>query len=246
MSRIGGKSLSASRVFWLAALVLSVLVISPFSRAAEAVDAEIMLLVDVSRSVDAKEYLLQRDGYADAFRDSALFDAYIAKGRHRRIAVTLMYWSSPDLRRVAVPWMLIDSRAAAQGFAEAIIKGSAASDGKGLAARPFDGTTAPGSALAFGFPLFFDNAFEGTRKVMIVSGDGPENAGIPTPKARDEALAAGIDTINTLPIVSETLKAWYVKNIQAGKDAFTVGAKDFPDLPAAIRHVLQRTLSPDR
>lgn len=236
---------SCLRLF-VAMALLSSLAFSASLRAAEPVDAEIMLLVDVSRSVDAKEYLLQRDGYVAAFRDPALISDHVARGRHRRIAVSLVYWSSPSFKQVAVPWTVIDGTATAEAFAEAIIKGSAISVGKGMAVRPFDGTTAPGSAIAFGYPRFFDNAFDGVLKVMIVSGDGPENDGISTPKVRDEAIAKGIDAINTLPIGSETLKNWYITNIQAGKDAFTVGVRDFPDLPAAIRYLLFRTLSPDR
>lgn len=233
--------------FGLATFVAAGVALSPtILHAAVPVDAEIMLLVDVSRSVDAKEYLSQRDGYVEAFRDSSLIDEHVTKGHHRRIAVSLIYWSSPGFRQVAVPWTLIDGPASAQAFADAIIKGSAIGDGKGASSRPFDGTTAPGSAIAFGSLGFLDNAFDGSRKIMIVSGDGAENDGIPTAKSRDEAIAKGIDTINTLPIGSETLKNWYIKNIQAGKDAFTVVAKDFPDLPAAIRHILFRTLSPKR
>ncbi len=248
MLKLGGIFSPAWNVRYrlLALMSLAVFMLSAPARALEAVDLELLLLVDVSRSVDANEYILQRDGYADAFRDPAFYSGYIASGRYRRIAVSLVYWSSPNFRQVAVPWMRVDSSASAAEFAAAIIRGSATSDGTGKNARPFDGTTAPGSALAFGFPRFFDNEYGGLRKVIIVSGDGPENDGISTPKARDEAIAAGVDTINTFPIGSETLKGWYIRNIQAGKDAFTIGAKDFPDLPAAIRYMLQRTLSPNR
>jgi len=179
------------RLFFAAAL-LSGLVFSVSLRAAEPVDAEIMLLVDVSRSVDAKEYLLQRDGYVAAFRDPALIDDHVARGRHRRIAVSLIYWSSPSFKQLAVPWTVIDGVAAAEAFADAIIKGSATSEGKGMAVRPFDGTTAPGSAIAFAYPRFFDNAFDGVRKIMIVSGDGPENDGISTSARMPLPLAHAI------------------------------------------------------
>lgn len=69
---------------------LAVFMLSAPARALEAVDLELLLLVDVSRSVDANEYILQRDGYADAFRDPAFYSGYIASGRYRRIAVSLV------------------------------------------------------------------------------------------------------------------------------------------------------------
>ena len=92
-------------------------------------------------------------------------------------------------------------------------------------------------------PQFASNAYEGSRKVIILSGDGIENAGPKTSGVRDDALKKGVDTINALPIGSEALRKWFAENVQGGKDAFTVSAKDFPDLPTALQAMLKRTIS---
>lgn len=233
------------RLWRLLSLVLPSVIwaASPSAHAATAVDLELAMLVDVSRSVDAREFLQQRDGYVTAFKDPALYNEYIAKGEFKRIAATLIYWSSPDKRVVAVDWRLIDSVEASVAFGEALFAATPGKVDLSGATRPFDGTTAPGSAILFAFPQFVSNAFEGARKVIILSGDGTENAGPATNKVRDDALENGVDTINALPIGSEALRAWFSKNVQGGKNAFTVSARDFPDLPTALQTTLRRTLS---
>lgn len=211
--------------------------------AATNVDLELALLVDVSRSVDAKEFIQQRDGYVNAFKDPSLFTEHIAKGPNKKIAATLVYWSSPDRRVVAVDWRLVDSVESARAFGEALVAATPGNIDLSGATRPFDGTTAPGSAISFVMPQFGSNAYEGSRKVIILSGDGAENAGPATHKVRDDALENGIDTINALPIGSEALRKWFTENVQGGKDAFTLSAKDFPDLPTALQTMLKRTIS---
>lgn len=208
-----------------------------------AVDIELALLVDVSRSVDAKEFIQQRDGYVNAFKDPSLFTEHIAKGPNKKIAATLVYWSSPDRRVVAVDWRLVDGVESARAFGEALVAATPGNIDLSGATRPFDGTTAPGSAISFVMPQFGSNAYEGSRKVIILSGDGAENAGPATHKVRDDALKNGVDTINALPIGSEALRKWFTENVQGGKDAFTVSAKDFPDLPTALQTMLKRTIS---
>ena len=72
----------------------------------------------------------------------------------------------------------------------------------GLAEAPrarFRGTSISG-ALAFSAPLFSENnGYEGLRRVIDVSGDGPNNAGAPVDAARDAAVGTGI-IVNGLPI----------------------------------------------
>lgn len=218
-------------------------VASPGVQAGTPVDMELAMLVDVSRSVDAKQFLQQRDGYATAFKDSTLFTEHIAKGAHKKIAATLIYWSSPDKRVVAVDWRLVDSVDSSLAFGEALLTATPGKVDLSGATRPFDGTTAPGSAILFAFPQFASNAYEGTRKVIILSGDGIENAGPATHKVRDDALKNGVDTINALPIGSDALRHWFANNVQGGRDAFTVSARDFPDPATALQTMLKRTLS---
>jgi hypothetical protein len=117
------------------------------STAATLVDLELALLVDVSGSVDTTEFNLQRAGYVNAFNNPAVWnviDGLKSKGGTGKIAATFVYWSGGSQQQQAVNWTLIDSFAASQAFASSI----------GAAARPFSGSTAPGSAINFIVPRF--------------------------------------------------------------------------------------------
>ena len=72
---------------WLLAAMVAMLCLSaPALRAAEAVDLLLVLAADVSRSIDAPKFQLQRDGYAAAITDRRVLEV-IRAGPHHRIAV---------------------------------------------------------------------------------------------------------------------------------------------------------------
>ncbi|WP_193369829.1 DUF1194 domain-containing protein [Pelagibius marinus] len=236
MVRIGG---------FLAALLLSALapIQAPAqgsaaqARARIAVDLELVLAVDVSLSVDSEEAQLQRQGYVQAFRDPLVVDA-IGGGILGRIAVTYFEWANSAHTQLIVDWTLIESPAAAERFAAA------------LASRrpgPAHYTSISG-AIDFGAALFKDNGFEGTRQVIDVSGDGPNNWGDLVIHARDRAVKKGI-TINGLPILDQStgpfsrynipnLDLYYRDCVIGGPAAFIVVAEDFTAFASAIRRKL--------
>lgn len=212
-----------------AALALAAAFAAPQSVVAQTdVQLELALLIDVSGSVDATEFQLQRQGYVDAFNNPIIQAAFAAG---RTAAITVVYWSSGAGGQVqAVPWTLLNSAASATAFATAI----------GNAARPFSGGTDPQAALRFATPLFSSNTFNSLRQIIDVSGDGagPSNAG-----GRDFALAAGIDQINGLPILGEGgLLAHYQNFVQGGANAFTQPAGSFADFGDAILLKLGREI----
>ena len=198
------------------------------------VDLELSLLIDVSGSVDATEYQLQRDGYKDAFNSTAVWDA-IDAGDLGKIAVNLVFWSTTSVQ--ALGWTLIDSEAASDAFGDAI----------GALARPGGIGTYTGitQALEFATPLF-TNGYEGTRSVIDVSGDGRENVfggslGSET-AAKDAALlaassaacAGGIDSINGIAIQSATLETYYDDFLVCGAKGFSLFASNFSTFGSAI------------
>jgi len=204
------------------------------AQAQTAVDVELQLLVDVSGSVDNTEFALQRDGYVNAFQSQTIKDA-ITGGAIGKIAVQLIYWSSDGEQAIGVDWTEIASDADSDNFASAVSS----------AARPSFGLTAPGSAIAFGEPLFSGNGFDGTSQVMDVSGDGVENDGLDTATARDDALAAGIDRINGLAIGGNaTVEAFYQNEVVGGTNSFFVAASSFQDFGDAIERKLEREITP--
>ena len=153
------------------------------------VDLELVIAVDVSLSMDLDEQRLQRDGYVAAFRDPEVHKA-IASGPHGRIAVTYMEWAGPPTQQVVMPWTRHRRPAAARAFADR------------LEAAPISRArmTSISPALHFSGRLFETSGVKGIRRVIDVSGDGPNNAGVPVVPVRDELVAKGI-VINGLPIM---------------------------------------------
>jgi len=233
MVRIGGL---------LAALLFSTLAAAPVPATAQtrervAVDLELVLAVDVSLSVDSEEAQLQRQGYVQAFRDPLVVEA-IGEGILGRIAVTYFEWANSAHTQLIVDWTLIDSPAAAARFADDLAR-----------RRPGPAHyTSISGAIDFGARLFEDNGFEGTRQVIDVSGDGPNNWGDLVTHARDRAVDKGI-TINGLPILDQStgpfsrynipnLDLYYRDCAIGGPAAFIVVAENFAAFARAIHRKL--------
>jgi hypothetical protein len=207
-----------------------------------AVDLELVLAVDVSRSIDDDEYALQKRGYAEAFVNPAVLNA-IRANPHQRIAVTLVEWAGSDFQRVVVPWTMISDEESGKLFSEAVLQSS----------RSFWGWTSISGAIDASVPLF-GHGYEGTRKVIDVSGDGVNNSGRPASMARDEAMAQGI-TINGLVIMNDKpnpgfvqrpqppLDEFYRDNVIGGPGAFLVSIDDFESFAFAIVNKLVKEIA---
>lgn len=220
-------------------LIVSVLVAalpllsSPAAKADLPVDLELVLAVDVSGSVDEEEAKLQRAGYIDALLNPKVIGA-IRSGPLGRIAVAYMEWAGDHYQRVTVGWTLLDGPAAAQSFVGSLEEAP-------LRTAQW---TSISAAIDHAAGLFEGNGFEGTRRVIDVSGDGVNNRGRPVQDARDAALAAGI-TINGLPILNDRPNPWggpttpnldvyYRDNVIGGPGAFLVPAVNFESFSDAI------------
>ena len=200
------------------------------------VDLELVLAVDVSRSMDAAEQALQKQGYVAALRHPEVISA-IRSGFLGRIAVTYVEWAGPRSQEIIVPWALIDGDSTAEDFVN------------GLSTRSVSflhGTSISG-ALAFSAGLFEGNGFSGARQVIDVSGDGPNNMGFPVLTAREAVLAKGI-TINGLPIMIENdffggynirdLDIYYEDCVIGGPGAFLLTVENIDRITEAIRRKL--------
>lgn len=210
-------------------------VVSPqSSRAAEeAVDVELVLAVDVSGSMNLSEQALQRSGYVAAIR-SGEFVGAVTSGLNGRIALTYVEWAGPGLQRVAIPWQAIDGQASADAFAAALER--------------FPLGTARGTSISAAIlhaaTLFERNGFDGARRVIDVSGDGPNNMGVPVTEARDAVVAQGI-VINGLPILLDPsgsgygaikdLDVYYERCVIGGPGAFLLPVVEAAALEEGIR-----------
>jgi hypothetical protein len=200
--------------------------------ASERVDLELVLAVDVSMSMDAREIDLQRQGYVRAFRSSEVIGSILQNGEGR-IAVTYMEWAGDTHVRFAVPWRLIDSETAAGGFADEL---------ENLTPTRVDRTSIS-NALAAAARAFEDNQWDGARKVIDLSGDGPNNEGDPLPRIRDELVAQGV-TINGLALMInpgskslgiDNLDEYYTQCATGGPGAFVLAVRNWSQFPDALR-----------
>ena len=189
-----------------------------------------MLAVDVSQSVDTREGRLQRDGYVRAFTDPRVAQV-IRNGQYGRIAVTYVEWAGPGLWQTTVPWHVIANANDAIAFADALDREPVAR-GAG---------TSISSAITFASLLFNGNRLASQRRVIDISGDGPNSSGTNVAFARDDAVAAGI-TINGVAINDREitnfslpdLDVYYEECVIGGPGAFVLAADGFESFAEAI------------
>src|SRR5260370_11867778 len=160
-------------------------------QAALSVDVELILAVDVSYSMDLDELAVQREGYAQAIVSKEFLQA-LKSLPNGKIAVTYFEWAASSDQKIIIPWRLIDGPETADAVASEIMK---------TPIRRASRTSISG-AINFAIPLFDEDPYRGLRRVMDISGDGPNNNGTPVTGARDAALEKGI-IINGLPIMGK-------------------------------------------
>ena len=88
----------------IAAFILFIWPLTAVAADAE-VDLELVLAVDVSRSMDIDELDVQREGYVAAFLHQDVIKA-ITSGPVGRIAVTYIEWAGPQSQTTVIPWTL--------------------------------------------------------------------------------------------------------------------------------------------
>ena len=235
MPRALPKHLARRRSEGLRRLALAILLASAAVVSAQAdvgVDLELVLAIDSSGSVDFGESELQMGGIANALRDPEVIEA-IEGGAPNGVAVAVIEWSGPGQQLVGIDWTRITDATTAAALAARI-----ESIGRGLI-----GETAIGEALRFASGLLAYGPFQGVRRIIDVSGDGPSNAGEEPERMRDAAALAGI-TINGLAILRENpgLDRYYAEHVIGGPDAFVMIANDYDDFARAIRQKLLREI----
>lgn len=207
---------------WRFALILMCL-----APAARACDLALLLAVDVSGSVDGREYRIQMDGLAAALEDGIVADALV----DQRAQVTLIQWTGSSRQRQTIPWTEMRSHADVAALAQAV-----AQDPRIW--RNY--STAIGEALGVARVAFapVDHCL---RKVIDVSGDGISNEGS-APVDQRAALDRARITVNAIAIETDEtdLTAYFFENVIWGPGAFVVTADGFEDYPEQIKRKLQR------
>lgn len=225
------------------ALALTLAAAGSLPRPVAAVDLALVLLNDVSQSMDEREYALVKEGYRQAFRDSEVIAALI--GNAGGVTVTYVEFSSKDEIRTVLDWRLLTDAASAHAFGEDIA----------AAQRSSNGNTALAAALAEASRLLQERDFGPARRVIDVASDLPRDGGRAGP-VRDAAVAAGL-TINALAIVDDhpfgtidgrlSYRArwgnindvdFYLRDVVGGPGSFAVEARSYEAFGEALKRKL--------
>ncbi|MEO0499557.1 MAG: DUF1194 domain-containing protein [Pseudomonadota bacterium] len=224
-------------------LAAGVLAASAVSAAAFECHTALVLGLDASRSVDAGEHRLQREGLAAALMDPIIMDA-IAPYEGLGVVAMAFEWSNPGDQVVIAPWTVLDGPAAIEAFAGSILSGPSIE-------RRW--RTGIGAAMRFAADQVKKAPADCRRRVVDISGDGPGNAGTPPEVHRRAGVLDGL-TINGLVIRHPEFDSaqppdkdplrYFTEHVVQGPGAFIEVTSSYQDYPEAILRKLLRELSP--
>ena len=191
--------------------------------------------LDVSGSVDAREYRLQLDGVAGALDDPGV-RAAILSAPEAPVSLLVYEWSGPADQRVIAPWRSIRDAAALQGLIDGLrqVERAAASPG-----------TALGVAVAAG-AAYLAQRPACLKHTLDISGDGISNLG-PRPRDVKRQLAGRDLTVNALVVEAagedSTLTGYFMAEVITGPGAFALPAAGFDAYQSAMTTKLLRELA---
>lgn len=228
-----------------AILLLACSLTGSAAQAAVPADMTLVLVSDVSRSIDDSEFQLQKDGYRAAFTDPRVIAA-IQSGAVGAIAVAYVEFAGGEDVRTVLGWTMVQDADSARAFAERLK----------AAPRSSWGRTAISSGIDLGARLQASSGIAAQRQVIDVCGDGTNNSGRPVTEARDDATKAGI-TINGLAIVNDHPVSWARAHVQppgglakyyrdyviGGPGAFVLEVHDFHTFGEAMTRKLVTEIS---
>lgn len=204
------------------------------AQAQQTCGVELVMAMDVSRSVNPEEFDLIRHGTAEAFRHPEITEliTWMPGG----ILATVTQWSGPGQQKQLVGWHHLTSHAEIAVFADEI-------DAMKRAYR-FD-LTAPGDALFHAQELGASAPMTCRRRVIDLSGDGVRNTGLDTGTVANDIERRGV-TINGLVVGGATPDPvpFYFTDIKRGPLSFVELSDGYDDFPRAMFRKLLRELTP--
>lgn len=200
----------------------------------EPVDVTLVIAVDVSGSIDSREFALQRDGYAKAITDKRFLNA-VNGGDHGAIAIAYFEWTGPGMEAPVYECTVVRNDADAEKIAAKI---------RSVPRLLYGGGTGVGEAIYFGIAMHDRCAVPTDRRVIDVSGDGRTNRGRRAGPARDEAVKKGI-AVNGLAIINQEpdLEEYYRTEVMGGQGSFVAVVNDFESFEEAVIAKLVREIS---
>lgn len=210
------------------------------------VDLALVLLTDVSNSMDAREYEMVKEGYKAAFSDPEVIKAILDNSKG--VAIAYVEFSGKNEFTVVKGWDVITDAASARGFGEAVA----------TAARSSSGNTALAPSIKKAAAMLEVEDFSAARRVIDVASDHPWDGGRAA-TVRDASVAAGI-TINALPIIDDRVLGtfdgrmsyaqwgnegavdFYRDYVIGGPGSFLIEVRDYSAFGEALKRKLLREL----
>lgn len=224
------------------AALLAALAVAPINADAACRQA-LAFGLDVSGSVDAREYRLQLDGLATALNSKAVRDALL-NGISPPVDIAVFEWSGPTDQTLILPWSTLDHETALSNVTTTLLTHQRA---------PASQTTAIGSAMLFGTTLL-DQRATCWRRTLDLSGDGEANTG-PRPQDISTDMIPSDIIINALVIGAgdqrgndqrqadiKSLSSYFRQTVIRGPDAFVETSVGFEDYAAAMERKILREL----
>jgi hypothetical protein len=215
-----------------AALCALAVLPAPAQPALIEVDVKLVIATDISNSINDRELSLERQGIADVFMDPEVIKV-ITNGNRGAIAVAMLDWAGYKENQTVMDWHIIRDKASGEAFAKEV-----------LDLKRFPGQrTSISNALDRSFAMLndSDSRIVSTRKVVDVSGDGPNNDGVSLQQVHDATKDNGI-IVNGLPIMDEEadgffpeLDLYYNACVVQGRTGFLVVVKSYKDFGQAMR-----------
>lgn len=199
-----------------------------------AVDIALVLVVDVSGTIDEGEFILQRDGIAGALASEEIVQA-IEQGALGRIAVAMVEFSDYSAVDVVMSWIIIGDMESAQKAAAIVL------------ASPRGGNmqnTSVAGGMLVGIRELTTCPCIPTKLVMDVSGDGENNNSDRENSLTMENARAQVErykiTVNALamPTMGEDVEGFYDREVRYGPGSFLMVAPTINDFAKAMRRKL--------
>ncbi len=195
----------------------------------------LLLMIDVSSSVDAVEDRLQRNGLAAALIDPEVKSAFLANP-DRPVALAAFEWSGRWRQQTVLEWREIRSEADLVTAAERV-----STSVRSETRFP----TALGYALGHAASVLRDAPYC-DRQVIDVSGDGRNNEGFAPDLAYANFPLDGV-TVNALAIGGDLsldeMVAYYREEVIRGPGAFVEAADGYEDFERAMARKLLREVA---
>lgn len=194
--------------------------------------------LDVSGSVDRREYRVQLDGLAGALQNENVRAALLSMP-NAPVTLAVYEWSGPADQHLIVNWTTIRNQNELDSFTARLLA---------TRRKATDPSTAIGSSLIYGAALLSKQPKCWTH-TLDLSGDGSSNSG---PRPRDVAGETLLNqiTVNALVISKDSgqtmqakeLAEYFESEVIRGTGAFTELALGFDDFQNAMVRKLLREL----